>query len=315
MDRSQFLLRGLCWVGAVGFSIVLFLPLPANAVVLGCSASGTRQETCSAAQTSGNAVDVWASQSSSGTSSGGTVAGGQDGTTNGGSSGSASGVGAASGGNSATTPWSFYPRILDTPWQVWGKCLVLVNRPTTCVPGTPAVTTPAGAPVTEAAYVAPVITVTDIASFSPQQPTLTPEPLGWAIVGLESNMLVGTSRHVAAGPLLGAAAEVRFTPARFDFTYGDGATRSASSAGTSWASRGLPEFSRTETSHAYSQSGTYRASVRVAFSLEYRWGNGAWTSIDGLVYGTASAPVVLVLNAVNVLVTQACTPGIEAPGC
>ena len=128
-------------------------------------------------------------------------------------------------------------------------------------------------------------------------------------------MIAGTSTHVVSGPLLGAAAEVRFTPARFDFTYGDGSSRTASSPGSSWASLGLPEFARTDTSHAYAQAGTFHATVRVGFSLEYRWGNGAWTPIDGLAYGTAPAQVVLALNAVNVLVTEACKPGITAPGC
>lgn len=162
---------------------------------------------------------------------------------------------------------------------------------------------------------APVITSADVASFSPQQPTLVSEPRGWAIVGLESNMIAGTSTHVVAGSLLGVAAEVRFTPANFEFTYGDGASRTAPSAGSSWASLGVSEFTPTATSHAYSRAGSFQAGVRVGFSLEYRWGFGSWNSIDGLAYSSAPAHVVLAQNAANVLVTQSCHQGISAPGC
>ncbi|MBK5238462.1 MAG: hypothetical protein JJE28_05045, partial [Actinomycetales bacterium] len=123
------------------------------------------------------------------------------------------------------------------------------------------------------------------------------------------------STHVAAGRLLGAAAEVRFTPVSFDFSYGDGSSRNSTSSGAPWATQGLPEFSPTATSHVYSQTGSYPASVRVSFSLEYRWGAGSWTAIEGRVYGTAPAQVVLVVNATNVLVQEACQQGIAAPGC
>jgi hypothetical protein len=289
--------------------MTLYLPISASAESLGCSGSLAREGSCSGAQSTGGGVDVWAQQSSGAGASGGGSAPGRAATTGG---GSATGAGS---GSSATAPWSFYPRVFDTPRQAWGNCLVLINRAPSCVPDTSAVTTPATAPVIEVAYVAPVITAADVVSFSPQQPTLVTEPRGWAIVGLESNMMAGTGTHVVGGSLLGAAAEVRFTPANFEFAYGDGTSRTAPSAGSSWESLGVSEFTRTTTSHAYVQAGSFQASVRVGFSLEYRWGSGAWTSIDGLAYSNAPAHVVLAQNAVNVLVTQSCHQGIFAPGC
>ena len=167
----------------------------------------------------------------------------------------------------------------------------------------------------EAIYVAPTITIADVTSFSPSQPTLSTEPLGWAVVGLEVNMIAATGTHVSSGILLGSAAEVRFTPVSFDFSYGDGGTRNSPSPGASWASQGLEEFSPTSTSHIYSQSGSYQASVRVGFSLEYRWGSGAWTRIEGRVFGQAPAHLVVAVNAANVLVQGACQRGSIAPGC
>jgi hypothetical protein len=128
-------------------------------------------------------------------------------------------------------------------------------------------------------------------------------------------MIATTGPHVATGQLLGAAAEVRFTPRSFDFTYGDGASRGSPSPGASWAAQGLPEFAPTSTSYIYSQTGSYLASVRVGFTLEYRWGSGAWTPIEGRVHANATNYVVVVVDAANVLVREACQQGTSAPGC
>ena len=135
------------------------------------------------------------------------------------------------------------------------------------------------------------------------------------MIGLESNMITSTGPHVVGGVLLGSPAEVRFTPVSFDFTYGDGGTRSASTPGASWAAQGLAEFSRTATSHIYSQSGSYEIAVRVAFALEYRWGSDNWTSIEGRVFGTAPTQTLVVVDTANVLVQRSCQQGIPAPGC
>jgi len=247
----------------------------------------------------GNSVDLWANQSSGGASSGGATWGGVEQT----------GIAGSGGGGAAA--WSFYPRIPDSPQQARGYCYVLVNRAASCF----YVATPATPAVVEAASVAPMVTVADVASFTPHQPSLTTEPLGWAIVGLESNMIAVTTTHVVAGLLLGSPADVRFTPITFDFVYGDGGARSSSSAGASWAAQGLPEFSRTPTSHIFEQTGSYRVFVNVGFAVEYRWGTDAWTFIDGRVFSSAPAQVVLVTRATNVLVQDVCHQGIVAPGC
>ncbi|MBK5238989.1 MAG: hypothetical protein JJE28_07765, partial [Actinomycetales bacterium] len=160
-----------------------------------CATSGTVFTGCSGAQASGNSVDVWANQSTAGATSGGVTWGGSEAVPGSGASG-AGGSGGASGGGSAAY-WSFYPRVPDSPQQARGYCYVLVNRAASCFQKA----TPATPPVVEAAYIAPTITVADVTSFSPNQPTLTTEPKGWAVVGLESNMIAGTSTHVAAGRL------------------------------------------------------------------------------------------------------------------
>jgi hypothetical protein len=263
-----------------------------------CAGPSAITGSCSGAQVSSNSVDVWANQSRGGANVEGATWGGIAATP------------AAAGGGGGV-PWSFYPRIPDSAQQARGYCYVLVNRAASCF----RVATPATEPVVEVAFVAPRVTITDISSFSPQQPTLATEPRGWTVVGLETNMIVGTSMHVVSGTLLGEVAEVRFTPVSFDFSYGDGATRGALSSGATWAAQGLAEFAPTATSHRFAQKGSFRPSVRVGFALEYRWASGGWTPIDGRLFGSAVAPLVLVVNATNVLVTESCQPGIPAPGC
>ena len=313
MDGFKFLLRQTCVVVIFSFAAAIVSPNSAIALTLGCSPPQAQAGACSGAQASGNGVNVWANQTMPGASGGGSVS---PGTNAGSSAGSSGGYGYGDRYRiDANGDWRAFTYISSNPQAAQGYCYLLIDRESNCFQqGTPA-GSPATAPVVEPAYVAPTITIADVASCAPNQPTLSTEPAGWSIVGLETNMIAGTSTHVVGGTLLGSAAEVRFTPASFEFTYGDGASRSASTAGASWSSLGLPEFSATSTSHAYGQSGTYNASVRVGFSLEYRWGSNNWIPIDSQVYGTAPVRVVLVVNAANVLVTDACHQGTPAPGC
>ncbi|GAB2823258.1 hypothetical protein GCM10027022_12340 [Alpinimonas psychrophila] len=308
MVRNKFLLTLAAGLLAAGV-LISFESLSAFAAPGGCSTSGSSFSACSGAQVGGNSVDVWANQTMPGANGGGATWGGRDAIP-----GAGQGRGSGGSGGSSTPYWSFYPRVPDSPQQARGYCYVLVNRAASCFQ----VANPGVAeapPILEAAYVTPVITVADVATFSPNQPSLATEPSGWAVVGLDSNMITSTRPHVVGGVLLGSSAEVRFTPVSFDFTYGDGGTRSTSSPGASWVVQGLPEFSPTSTSHIYSQSGTYEIAARVGFALEYRWGSGTWTPIEGRVFATAPTQTVVVVDNANVLVQGACQQGIPAPGC
>ena len=299
MVRYKLLLMLVTCAVSAGISGLL-LPVVSIASTIGCTAFGASFNSCSGAQTRGNSVDVWANQTSAGGSGGGSTWGGAE-----------AGPAAGAAGGGLGVPWSFYPRVADSPQQARGYCYILVNRAASCF----AVANPGEAPVTEAAYVAPNVTTADIASFRAENPTMTTEPRGWAVTGLESNMIAGTRIHAVSGQLLGAPAEVRFTPASFDWNYGDGGSRESFLAGATWATQGLAEFSPTPTSHVYRQTGSFEPTVRVWFSLEYRWGSGAWTGMRGRVSADASAPVLLVVRAANVLVQEPCLSGKSAPGC
>lgn len=159
------------------------------------------------------------------------------------------------------------------------------------------------------------ITQDDLASFSPHAPLLTAQPRGWSVVSLPTNFVAATSQHSVSGPLLGETVEVRFTPVRYEWAYGDAATASTTTAGATWQQLGQKEFSPTPTSHVYAQVGTYAASVTVNFSVEYRWGGETWQSIPGEV-SSMSAPVsVRVSTAQTVLVTGPCGNNRSSRGC
>lgn len=172
------------------------------------------------------------------------------------------------------------------------------------------------APIRPAPAPAPVsITQDDLASFSPHTPSISAQPLGWSVVALPTNFIASSSQHSVSGPLLGETVEVRFTPVRFEWSYGDGAAASTTSSGATWQQLGHAEFSPTSTSHAYSQAGTFSASVTVLFTVEYRWAGEPWQSIPGEVSST-SAPVSLrVSTAQTVLVTGPCGNNRSSRGC
>lgn len=161
----------------------------------------------------------------------------------------------------------------------------------------------------------PSLTLSDLASFSPDQPMLTTEPAGWSVLGAETNIFVVTGQHSVTGVLLGRPIEVRFTPVNFAWAYGDGSLSRGSSAGSSWHSLGLAEFSHTATSHVYDRLGSYLPQVTVDFQVDYRWAGLGWLAVDGRVSKLASADLITLVPAHTVLVTGPCQGSAASIGC
>lgn len=134
---------------------------------------------------------------------------------------------------------------------------------------------------------AQVVAITDVARFLPAAAKLHAEPKGWAVVGVPANFWVEVAPVTVDGELLGEDAQVRFTPRGYRFDYGDGATRTTTTAGASWATLGQEELTETATSHLYEERGDRRAAVTVYYSAEYRFAGGPWIGIDGAVAGQA----------------------------
>jgi hypothetical protein len=161
----------------------------------------------------------------------------------------------------------------------------------------------------------PAIHISDLVSFHPKAPTIAMEPNGWAVAHLDANFVGNASVDVQSGALLGSQAQVRFTPGRFTWDYGDGAQRTSANGGATWAQLRVPEFSPTSTSHVFQNTGTFSVSATVTYAAEYRFAGQPWQSISGSLQTPAQAFTVVVGDAKTVLVDQDCAANPAGPGC
>jgi hypothetical protein len=161
------------------------------------------------------------------------------------------------------------------------------------------------------------VTLSDLARFRPDPGTDHMQPDGWTIVGLSTNFYARAAQQVKTGTLLDEPASVRFTPVRYAWTYGDGGTRTTSTAGGTWSALGLHEFDATPTSHVYRAPGTYYIDLTIGFAPEYRFASGTdWIPVAGLVWVPANRLVVVAAaGAKTVLVQDECTINPFGPGC
>ncbi|MFZ4894262.1 hypothetical protein ACL9RL_07420 [Plantibacter sp. Mn2098] len=162
----------------------------------------------------------------------------------------------------------------------------------------------------------PSVTIHDVATFAPHAPTLSMEPNGWAVVKLPANFIASAEEHVITGTLLGLEARVRFTPVEYDFSYGDGAGLLSPSGGSTWNTLQLGEFSDTATSHVYTTSGVYTASVEVVYEAEYQFDDSDWLPVSGSLSVETTTPLsITAKTAKTVLVDRNCTQRTSGPGC
>lgn len=156
-------------------------------------------------------------------------------------------------------------------------------------------------------------TVNDIASFTPHTPTQFLEPNGWSLRGVPTNFWSTIGPHTVSGELLGNPAAVRFTPVRFRRYFGDGRRQTSDDAGRTWRELGQEPWTRTRTSHSYSDASQYRVRLVVWFSAEFRFGEQEWRTVEGLVTARANDLSLTVFDAETLLVARPCVPG--AIGC
>lgn len=149
------------------------------------------------------------------------------------------------------------------------------------------------------------VTASDVARFLPALGALHTEPREWAVVGVPANFWVEVQPATVDGELLGAPAQVRFTPQAYRWQYGDGTTRTTTTPGASWAQLGQTELTTTATSHVYTARGDLRVRVEVVYSAEYRVGGGEWLPVVGAVFGSTPAARMLVVTERTVLTAGA----------
>jgi hypothetical protein len=160
-----------------------------------------------------------------------------------------------------------------------------------------------------------MVTLADLVGFRPVPGIDHMEPNGWMIVGLDTNFYATGAAHVETGTLLGLPASVRFTPIRWNWSYGDGATATRSTQGATWALQNIREFDPTATSHVYERGGTYFIDLTVTYRAEFTFDGSDWATIAGTLTAPANRLVATVGDAKTVLVQNECTANPAGPGC
>lgn len=161
----------------------------------------------------------------------------------------------------------------------------------------------------------PTPALSDLIGFRPTPAVDHMEPNGWFVVGLDANFYATGGTSVQSGPLLGYPAQVRFTPIRWSWTYGDGHSATRTTPGSTWLTQRIPEFDRTATSHIYAEPGTYYIDLTVGYRAEYNFAGAGWQPITGVLWLPANRLVATVGSAKTVLVERDCTNARTGPGC
>jgi hypothetical protein len=295
MDRKRFL-HLTATIAALVFvtgALVAGTAQPAHATGT-CSLPNLLQDNCPtvSGEISGGGVNVGGSQTSpGGSNSGGSGNSGGAGSGNGsGSSGSGSGGGGGNGSGSGT--------------GAGGGAVEIIPCPFPCRPA-----------FTVTDLTEQPVTLSDIAHFRPRPGINHMQPAGWMIVNLDTNFYSTGGSQIHNGSLFGLPADVRFTPIRWHWTYGDGNRASHTGSGTTWAGNRVGEFDPTTTSHIYRAPGTYVIDLSIDFRAEYRFDGQAWTNIPGSIAVPSNRLTASAGTAKTVLVDRECTRSPRGPGC
>ncbi len=159
------------------------------------------------------------------------------------------------------------------------------------------------------------ITLSDVAHYLVADTVQQMEPDGWVVAKLPANFYSSARAHVVSGTLLGSPADVRFTPIRWNWDYGDGQTARPATPGATWAALGLREFDATPTSHIYARPGEYTVRLTITYRAEYRYAGDDFIPITGTITRPANDLHITARGAKTVLVDRDCLTTPTGPGC
>ena len=142
----------------------------------------------------------------------------------------------------------------------------------------------------------PPQSASELAAFQPDRPTLVSEPGDWSMPTLPTNFVARATTHTRSGQLAGWPVEVRFTPVRFHWDFGDRRQATFTDPGQTWATLGLKQFDPTPTSHTYARPGRYVTSVRVDYRVEFRFVGEAFQPVSGTVSSASENRTIRVLT-------------------
>ncbi len=152
----------------------------------------------------------------------------------------------------------------------------------------------------------PPTSVSDLVAFQPLPPGIVIEPGAWSLPRVPTNIFSTAGVQSQSGTLLGWPIEVRFSPQTFRWSYGDGTSVTRSGPGSSWGSN---QFGATQTSHIFRAPGTYTVTLQVDYSVSYRFDQGGFVALAGLVTRAGPPATLQILRVNSVLVEEGCPSG------
>lgn len=182
---------------------------------------------------------------------------------------------------------------------------------TRCAPRPNRPAAPAAAP---SAPGTPTITISDLARFAPASVLANSEPGNLGIAGMPTNFIGAATAQIEDGELFGVPLRVRFVPAAYDYTYGDGDSATLTTPAQTWQALGQAQFTPTPTSHVYRDPGVYLARLDIRYTAQVDLGAG-WIDVPGQLTTDGPIQEIQILEARTGLVAHTCDEAPGAPGC
>ncbi|BCW60619.1 hypothetical protein StoSoilB20_39660 [Arthrobacter sp. StoSoilB20] len=145
--------------------------------------------------------------------------------------------------------------------------------------------------------------------------TLQAQPFPHTLKGAPTNFYTTASEQDFNVSILGQAVHLTATPANYTYAFGDGTTLGPTPA----AGYSIPETewlnTQTRTSHSYTETGNYQATLTTSFTGTYSVNNGPPLPINGTLNLTTPAENIQVWKTERALVADTCQENPNSWGC
>ncbi|SCZ61412.1 hypothetical protein SAMN02799638_03186 [Arthrobacter sp. UNCCL28] len=145
--------------------------------------------------------------------------------------------------------------------------------------------------------------------------TLQAQPFPHTLKGAPTNFYTTASEQDFNVSILGQAVHLTATPANYTYAFGDGTTLGPTPA----AGYSIPETewlnTQTRTSHSYTETGNYQATLTTSFTGTYSVNNGPPLPINGTLNLTTPAQNIQVWKTQRALVADTCQENPNSWGC
>jgi hypothetical protein len=145
--------------------------------------------------------------------------------------------------------------------------------------------------------------------------TLEAQPFPHTLKGGPTNFYTTATEQTFDVTILGQAIHLTATPANHTYTFGDGTTLGPTPA----AGYPIPEAewltTETRTSHSYTETGNYPATITTSFTGTYSVNNGPPLPINGTLDLTTPATTIQVWKTQRALVADTCQQNPNSWGC